>query len=153
MKQQKNVIKVVCAGRLRGADRVVRYRYGSPAYSELCDWKQLQRTHGEGLMAVTLKQFSKSIFKVLDTNLNGRAAERTVWIIPAPLCCMQCTNDAKFLWILATDMVKWSPSWQNGVSLVEVVSPGNLSEPQLLGILSNKALQKKKIRGSLRKQW
>lgn len=41
------------------AEEVVGYCYGPLIYCDLCGWKQLMNTYGEGVIAVIVEQFSK----------------------------------------------------------------------------------------------
>lgn len=90
-----------------GIGEVKRYFYGLVVYSELGRQKQLKRTYGKGLILVTVEQFSKCPFKVLDTIVDRRGVKRTLWIAPALFCSMPYINNAMYLpGYKTTDMVK-----------------------------------------------
>lgn len=53
-----DAVKGVSAGRPIEARELMRYYYGSPAYSDLSCHKQLKKIFGEDVMAATVARFS-----------------------------------------------------------------------------------------------
>lgn len=48
-------------------------------------------------MAFTVEQFSKRVFKPLDAVVDGRGADRILWIPPAPSVCGRDIKDDRSL--------------------------------------------------------
>lgn len=51
---------------LTGARKVLGHYYGSIVYFDICAQKQLMKMYGEVAMAMTVKWFPKSAFKMTD---------------------------------------------------------------------------------------
>lgn len=82
-----------CFGFSFGGGDMVLYYYRSLVYADITEQKHLKKARGEGVMAVTVEQFSKWWFKVQDTVVYERGDDRTSWIVQAPFCCMYYIND------------------------------------------------------------
>lgn len=94
-------------GLLIAAKEVTAYYYRFIAYSELFRQKELTKLYKEGVMAVTLKQFSMLVFTIPNKSLDGRGVAQTTWTMIALFCCMRYISDPKYLCgNRTTEMVK-----------------------------------------------
>lgn len=65
-------------------------------YFDLCGRKQLKKTKGEGVPAVTVNLFSKWAFKIPDTVSHAKDAMQSTWIVPAPGCSIRYINTCRY---------------------------------------------------------
>lgn len=71
-------------------------------YFDLGRQKQPRRTNGEGVMAGRFKQLSKWELTTSHDIVAEMAVGRTLWTVPALLCCMRYSQDPKYLTIEKT---------------------------------------------------
>lgn len=79
------------------AEKIIRYYYGSLTFSALRGERRLKNIYEEGLMAVTLEQFSSWEFKIRNTFVDSKEIERTLWVVLTVFCCMRYNNYARYL--------------------------------------------------------
>lgn len=97
---------------------LIGYHHWLLLNSSLCGRWQLRKKYRESMMTETLKQFSKSLFKIQCTLVDQRDLEQTVWIVLALFCSIRYFNSTRHLFgERASKMLRRSDSRKDNISL------------------------------------
>lgn len=95
--QHDNVVCEKFSGRPFGAEVIVSYYYDISVYANLTTQKQVWKMYGEGIMSVTIEDFSASQFIVSKTFWECTGKVRSAWIVPSRFGCERFINDILYL--------------------------------------------------------
>lgn len=76
---------------------VVEYYFGTLVCANLKMQQQVQKTYGESVMSLTVKEFSTAKIKFPESFLDWTRMERTAWIVPSHFICIQFLNNIRYL--------------------------------------------------------
>lgn len=75
----------------------IGFYYGSLVYGNLASNRRLNKLYGEGILAVSSKQFKKFAAELTHPFTASDGSKYTGWIAPAPWCAMRYINDPRTL--------------------------------------------------------